>query len=51
MAWGASLRRIGPNQFRDLGTGIITFEGSGPDKTASLVMDGNTFFSGIGIRR
>ena len=46
MAWGASLRRIGPNQFRDLGTGTITFEGSGSDQTATLVMDGNTFFAG-----
>ena len=26
MAWGASLRGVGVNQFKDLGTGTITFE-------------------------
>jgi hypothetical protein len=46
MAWGAKLRRVGPNQFRDLGTGTITFEGSGADMKATLDMDGKTFFAG-----
>jgi CubicO group peptidase (beta-lactamase class C family) len=45
-AWGASLRRIGPNQFRDLGTGTITFDGSSGSMKATLVMDGETFFAG-----
>jgi len=45
-AWGASLRRIGPNQFKDLGTGTITFEGSGSNKKATLEMDGEAFFAG-----
>jgi hypothetical protein len=46
MAWGANLRRVGPYQFKDLGTGTITFEGSGTDMKATLVMDGETFFAG-----
>ncbi len=46
MAWGVNLRRIGPNQFQDLGTGTITFEGSGTDMKATLVMDGEAFFAG-----
>lgn len=46
MAWGAQLRRVGPNQFRDLGTGTITFEGSGGDMKATLEMDGKAFFAG-----
>jgi CubicO group peptidase (beta-lactamase class C family) len=46
MAWGAKLRRVGPNQFRDLGTGTITFEGSGADMKATLEMDGKAFFAG-----
>ena len=46
MAWGANLRRIGPNQFRDFGTGTITFDGSSGSMKATLVMDGETFFAG-----
>jgi CubicO group peptidase (beta-lactamase class C family) len=46
MAWGAKLRRVGPNQFRDLGTGTITFEGSGAEMKATLEMDGKAFFAG-----
>jgi CubicO group peptidase (beta-lactamase class C family) len=46
MAWGAKLRRVGANQFRDLGTGTITFEGSGADMKATLEMDGKAFFAG-----
>jgi len=46
MAWGAKLRRVGPSQFRDLGTGTITFEGSGAEMKAILEMDGKAFFAG-----
>lgn len=46
MAWGAKLRRVGPNQFRDLGTGTITFEASGEEMKATLEMDGKAFFAG-----
>ncbi|MGC2404218.1 MAG: serine hydrolase domain-containing protein [Acidobacteriaceae bacterium] len=46
MAWGADLRQVGPNQFNDLGTGTITFDGSGGNMSATLVMDGDTFFAG-----
>jgi CubicO group peptidase (beta-lactamase class C family) len=49
MAWGAKLRRVGPNQFRDLGTGTITFEGSGADMKATLEMDGKAFFAGARV--
>jgi CubicO group peptidase (beta-lactamase class C family) len=46
MAWGAKLRRVGPNQFHDLGTGIITFSERSGNMTAKLAMDGENFFSG-----
>ena len=46
MAWGAALRRTGPNQFRDLGTGTITFTESSGKMRATLAMDGENFFSG-----
>lgn len=45
-AWGSDLRRLGPNQFHDLGTGVITFEESGSAMQSTLVMDGNVFFKG-----
>jgi CubicO group peptidase (beta-lactamase class C family) len=45
-AWGANLHRIGPNQFRDLGTGTITFKEVNSVMQAALVMDGETFFAG-----
>lgn len=45
-AWGANLRQIGPSQFKDLGTGTITFEGSDGEMTATLEMDGEAFFAG-----
>ncbi len=45
-AWGANLRCIGPNQFKDLGTGTITFEGSNGEMKATLEMDGEAFFAG-----
>jgi CubicO group peptidase (beta-lactamase class C family) len=50
MAWGGILRRLGANQFRDLGTGIITFDNSNHGMTATLIMDGETFFSGNRIQ-
>jgi hypothetical protein len=46
MAWGANLRRVGPNQFKDLGTGTITFDGSDGGMKATLEMDGEAFFAG-----
>jgi len=46
IAWGSSLRRVGPNQFKDLGTGTITFDESGKGMTATLEMDGEAFFAG-----
>jgi CubicO group peptidase (beta-lactamase class C family) len=49
MAWGANLRRIGPDQFKDLGTGTITFDGSDADMKATLEMDGVAFFSGTRV--
>jgi CubicO group peptidase (beta-lactamase class C family) len=49
VAWGASLRRIGPNQFKDLGTGTITFESTESNMKVSLEMDGSTIFAGSRI--
>jgi CubicO group peptidase (beta-lactamase class C family) len=46
VAWGAPLRRIGPNQFMDLGNGKITFEGTDRDMKSTLMLDGEPFFSG-----
>jgi CubicO group peptidase (beta-lactamase class C family) len=46
MAWGGRLRRVGPNQFKDLGTGTITFAGAEGGMKATLVTDGGTFFAG-----
>jgi CubicO group peptidase (beta-lactamase class C family) len=46
MAWGASLPRVGPNQFRDLGTGTITFESADGGMKATLETDGGIFFAG-----
>ncbi len=46
MAWGASLPRVGPNQFKDLGTGTITFDSSTGGMQATLITDGETFFAG-----
>jgi CubicO group peptidase (beta-lactamase class C family) len=51
MAWGAKLRRIGPNQFKDLGTGTITFEESDGVMRATLAMDGYAFFDGKRIEQ
>lgn len=46
IAWGARLPRVGPNQFKDLGTGTITFESSAGGMQATLITDGETFFAG-----
>lgn len=46
MAWGATLRRVGANQFKDLGTGTITFDDSKGTMKATLEMDGRNFFEG-----
>ena len=46
MAWGGVLRRVGANQFKDLGTGTITFENADGVMRATLVTDGGTFFAG-----
>jgi len=46
IAWGGKLRRVGPNQFRDLGTGTLTFENSDGGMKATLVTDGGIFFAG-----
>jgi CubicO group peptidase (beta-lactamase class C family) len=50
MAWGARLRRIGPNQFKDLGTGTITFAEENGAMHATLEMDGEAFFSGVRVQ-
>ncbi|HLW85510.1 MAG TPA: serine hydrolase domain-containing protein [Candidatus Sulfotelmatobacter sp.] len=46
MAWGSNLPRVGPNQFRDLGTGTITFENAEGGMRAKLETDGGIFFAG-----
>jgi CubicO group peptidase (beta-lactamase class C family) len=46
MAWGSPLRRVGANEWRDLGTGTITFKEENGVMHSSLVMDGETFFAG-----
>jgi len=46
MAWGGNLRRVAANQFKDLGTGTITFESTVGGMKATLVTDGGIFFAG-----
>jgi CubicO group peptidase (beta-lactamase class C family) len=46
MAWGGTLRRMGPNQFMDLGTGVITFDEANGQMKATLELDGDAFFDG-----
>jgi hypothetical protein len=46
MAWGASLRPVGPNKFKDPATGTITFNGSAASMTATQEIDGDVFFAG-----
>jgi CubicO group peptidase (beta-lactamase class C family) len=50
MAWGSSLRRLGPNRFNDLGSGIITFEEVNGRVNATLEVDRETFFTGDRVR-
>jgi len=49
-AWGANLRRVGANQYKDLGTGTITFDNSDETMKATLEMDGEAFFAGRRIQ-
>jgi CubicO group peptidase (beta-lactamase class C family) len=49
-AWGANLRRVGANQFKDLGTGTITFDKLDGTMKATLEMDGEAFFAGRRIQ-
>ena len=49
-AWGADLRRVGPNAFKDLGTGTITFDQTNDVMHATLTMDGERFFAGDRIQ-
>lgn len=46
VAWGANLRRLGPNQFNDLENDILTFDQSNGVMKASLEMNGHSLFSG-----
>jgi hypothetical protein len=46
MAWGATLRRMGPNQFMDLGNNVITFDEANGGMKATLVVNGEAFFDG-----
>jgi CubicO group peptidase (beta-lactamase class C family) len=46
VAWGSPLRRVGANEWRDLGTGTITFKDENGVMHSSLMMDGETFFAG-----
>jgi CubicO group peptidase (beta-lactamase class C family) len=45
-AWGSALERLGPNQFKDLGSGIITFSNSDGVMRASLDTNGQKYFDG-----
>jgi CubicO group peptidase (beta-lactamase class C family) len=45
-AWGAALRRVGPNQFMDLGTDLITFDAANGQMKATLLVNGEAFFDG-----
>jgi CubicO group peptidase (beta-lactamase class C family) len=49
VAWGANLRRVAPNRFKDLGDGTITFSTEGANMRASLDVDGETVFAGSRI--
>jgi CubicO group peptidase (beta-lactamase class C family) len=46
MAWGATLRRVGQNQFMDLGNNVITFGEANGGMKATLVVNGEPFFDG-----
>jgi CubicO group peptidase (beta-lactamase class C family) len=46
MAWGAKLRRLGANEFSDLVGNPIVFKSSNGTMTATLTLQGETYFSG-----
>ena len=46
MAWGAQLQRLGPNEFSDLVGNPITFKAANGTMTATLTLQGETYFSG-----
>jgi hypothetical protein len=48
-AWGSILKRLGPSRFKDLGSGIITFDNSDGVMSASLDTNGQTYFAGSRI--
>ena len=45
-AWGSVLKRLGPNRFKDLGSGIITFDKSDGVMRAVLDTNGQSYFAG-----
>jgi CubicO group peptidase (beta-lactamase class C family) len=49
MAWGGVLRRISADQFYDLESNVITFEKVNGAMTARLVIEGETYFSGMRV--
>ena len=46
MAWGSKLRRLGANEFSDLVGNPIAFKSSNGAITATLTLQGETYFSG-----
>jgi CubicO group peptidase (beta-lactamase class C family) len=46
IGWGARLNRIGPNRFRFVGGGVITFDSQDGAMKASLDLEGQTLFAG-----
>jgi CubicO group peptidase (beta-lactamase class C family) len=50
-SWGSVLKRLGPNQFKDLGNGIITFDNLDGVMRASLDTNGQKYFSGNRIEQ
>jgi hypothetical protein len=46
MAWGAVLKRLGPDEFSDLVGNPITFTAADGKMTATLTLQGQTYFSG-----
>ncbi len=46
MAWGAKLRRLGANEFSDLVGNPIAFRTANSTMTATLTLQGETYFSG-----
>jgi len=48
MAWGATLRRLGPDEFSDLVGNPIVFKSANSTMTATLTLQGQTFFRETG---